>query len=258
MISPAVIGATGGSGTRALKAALVAYGAHFGASVNLAGDAAEFIPVYDTHVNPTLASTRSLDYRLDELPEDVREPALAAFREATLLYRRDFDPAGPWGIKGPRSMYMLPYLAEALPGFAFLHLVRDGRDMAVSRNQGQLLRHYTALFDETPGKDVALASARLWRKANLEAADWAEANLKARYLRVRFEDLCGNTEETLAGILDFLSWPHDGARVERMAARIEAPQGIGRWRRQDAARARAVETLIADALVRFGYELTAP
>ena len=54
MIVPALIGATGGSGTRALRLALIACGAHFGARTNEAGDAADLFPFYDQHINPTL------------------------------------------------------------------------------------------------------------------------------------------------------------------------------------------------------------
>ena len=41
----------------------------------------------------------------------------------------------PWGWKEPRSIYLLSFLHRHLPALRFLHVVRDGRDMALSKNQ---------------------------------------------------------------------------------------------------------------------------
>ena len=75
----------------------------------------------------------------------------------------------------------------SLPGFRFLHLVRDGRDMAFSDNQVQLRKHGDAVLgsdDEAPG---AVRSISLWSDVNLRAADYGErklgAALPARALR---------------------------------------------------------------------------
>ncbi len=255
---PAIIGATGGSGSRALRAALVAGGGYFGSNVNRAGDAIEFFPLYDQHINPTLVAAGSLDYRLAELPAPVREAALGELRRALAAYRAGIDPSAPaWGIKGPRSMFMLPYFASELPAFVFLHLIRDGRDMALSRNRGQM-RHYAALFGEPPRQPMELAAARLWTKANMEVADWAEANLAGRYRRIRYEDLCRRPREELAAVLDFLGWPVAGADVDRMALEVRPAAGIGRWQGADPDLGGRIEEIARPALIRFGYSRSRP
>ena len=42
------------------------------------------------------------------------------------------EPGRPWGWKEPRSIYLLPFFHRHLPALRFLHVVRDGRDMALS------------------------------------------------------------------------------------------------------------------------------
>jgi hypothetical protein len=259
MIVPALIGATGGSGTRGLRLALIACGAHFGANVNEAGDAADLFPFYDQHINPTLALTRRLDYELAAVPASVREPALAALRRGLVAYRAHIDAdSGPWGIKGPRSMYMLPYFAAALDGFAFVHVLRDGRDMALSNNQGQVTRHYLALFGEAPKTADPLAAARLWCKANMEAAAWCERHRPDRYFPLRFEDLCAEPRASLRRLLDFLGWPVDDEALDRAAALIKPPGSIGRWRRLQPNQQVLLTTVAAEGLRRFGYDASTP
>ncbi len=254
MRSPVVIGATGGSGTRGLRAVLAACGAHMGVNINDAGDAADFFPFYDQHINPTLQSSRRLDYALQELPELVRDSALQELQSCLAAYLARFDPAaGPWGIKGPRSMYMLPYLCEALPGMTFLHLIRDGRDMALSTNQWQVKRHYAALFGEPPGEDMPVAAVRLWSKANREAAAWCAKHLTGRYLTVRYEDLCRAPAETIAAVLDFLRWPCPANPAGQLATAIRASPGIDRWRNLPAAQRAALTSIADETLRHFGY-----
>ena len=44
----------------------------------------------------------------------------------------------PWGWKHPHSLLLLPLLVDAWPRLRFVHVVRDGRDMAFSANRNQL------------------------------------------------------------------------------------------------------------------------
>lgn len=251
---PVVIGATGGSGTRALRAVLMLYGAYMGEHVSSAGDAWDFSVFYDLWIDATLRHTRSLNYRLDDLPAEVREPALARLRESVSAYCGRFDTGrGPWGFKGPRSMYALPYLHRLLPGMTFLHLIRDGRDMAISRNHGQVRKHYAAVFGEAPGDDLDVAAARLWSKANLEANAWCRANLPDRHMIVRYERLCDQPAETIADILRLLRWPCTQDQLSQLVRAIRPSPGIGRWRSAPKAGMTPIAAACSDSLRTFGY-----
>jgi hypothetical protein len=41
-----------------------------------------------------------------------------------------------YGFKAPVAMTLVPWWAYLIPDFKFLHVVRDGRDIAFSANQG--------------------------------------------------------------------------------------------------------------------------
>ena len=234
-LGPVVIGATGGSGTRVVARIARRGGVFLGADLNRSEDALDFAAFSDRWIN-TL-----------EQSEPPRE-AVAELR--ALVARQQAEAAGrPWGWKEPRSLYLLPFLDRELPGLRFLHLVRDGRDMAFSSNQVQLRKHGDAVLGAPTGEPGPVRSIALWSEVNLRAARHAEQALGERYLRVRFEDLCAEPAATTATILAFLGGDGDPARIA--ADEVDTPDTFGRWRERDVT---ALEARAAEALRRFGYQ----
>jgi GT2 family glycosyltransferase len=232
-LEPGVIGATGGSGTRVLAGIVRQAGMFIGSDLNGSRDALDFAAFSDRWVGR-------------ELPPE------AAAELRALVLRQHADAGGePFGWKEPRSVYLLPLLAAEVPALRFLHVVRDGRDMAFSENQVQLRKHGDAVLgasDETE----ALRSMSLWRAVNLQAADFGEHELGERYLRIRFEDLCAEPAAVTAQVLAFFGLDGDAERIA--AEEVEAPGSLGRWRTEPAEVVRALEERAGDALRRFGYQ----
>jgi hypothetical protein len=160
-----------------------------------------------------------------------------------------------WGWKEPNSIYLLPFLHDQLPGVRFVHLVRDGRDMAFSDNQRQLIKHGRAYLGYSPQqfREQHERSVALWASVNSEAADYGERILGDNYLRVRFEDLCAQPVSVLGRLYDFVGLNGD---VERIAhEEVAPPLSLGRWRQQDARSLRRIAKVseLKAALARFGY-----
>ncbi|MBT6137353.1 MAG: sulfotransferase [Rhodospirillaceae bacterium] len=251
---PVLIGATGGSGTRALHSALSTAGLFMGERLNGAGDAMDFEPFLDDWINPILDTTRGLDYG----PATLDRSALEDFKAALTTYRTE-HPGGDalWGWKNPRSMYVLPLIHSVYPDLCFLHLVRDGRDMALSDNQNQARKHYAALFGQPVGDITPERSIKLWAKANNDVADWAERVLANRYLRIRFEDLCASPGSHLRSVFILLGL--DGTSLEAAVAAalpsISKPASVNRWRALPEDDASQLTNLAKPVLERFGYAL---
>jgi hypothetical protein len=161
-------------------------------------------------------------------------------------------PGRPWGWKEPRSIYLLPFFHRHLPALRFLHVVRDGRDMAVSTNQNQLRKHGTSapIPRDLPEAERSIA---LWSWVNLAAARYGKEHLGYRYLRVRFEDLCARPVEIASDILRFFELPGDPVRA---LDALSTPRSLGRWRRESPAMIAALEGHGGHALVELGYELS--
>lgn len=172
-----------------------------------------------------------------------------------------------WGDKTPMYMRHLGLLDRLFPEAQYVHLIRDGRDAAVSFLQmpeGTYTR--TWAHPDTPAE-----FACLWR-TEVEAARRLGRRIgPARYLETRYEELVADPEATVAAICDFAGLPFDPAMLEYTAAvdvsskphqqRLLRPPtaGVRDWRSELAPEdARAFETIAGELLAELGYELSAP
>jgi hypothetical protein len=163
------------------------------------------------------------------------------------------DPR-PWGWKEPRSIYLMRFFHRHLPALRFLHVVRDGRDMALSENQNQLRKHGDAA--PIPGDlPPATRSIALWSWVNLEAKRYGEERMGDRYLRVRFEDLCERPHEIVALVLRFFDLEGD---PRTLAEEVTSPLSLERWRSADATTILDLERVGGPALSDLGYALGRP
>lgn len=59
-----------------------------------------------------------------------------------------------WAFKAPISMALLPVFASATNSFKFVHVIRDGRDIAFSGNQKTVEYYYDLVYPKE-NKDKA-------------------------------------------------------------------------------------------------------
>jgi hypothetical protein len=247
--APVIIGATGGSGTRVIARIARHAGYDLGRNVSSAEDALEFYSFHDKWINRFVGTERKgLRLTAGEL-----ERMKSEFQSALNRHRPSNSQTMHWGWKAPRSIYLLLFLHEQFPNLKFIHVVRDGRDMALSGNQNQLNKHSAAVLSwpERLFRSRAERSILLWERVNLHAAEFGESKLHQDYLRVRFEDLCEKPVEATAQVLNFL-----GARIEPEAvarAEISPPSTLQRWQTYPRALIVKLEQLGGKSLRKFGY-----
>ncbi len=160
-----------------------------------------------------------------------------------------------WGWKSPLAIYLMPLLAQIFPEAKFLHIVRDGRDVALSphptfpNNELNKLLYFdqpdisewegvkltpdlgknvaSNFFDKPPNLVECKFLAHLWEKMSILGAKYG-ADLGKNYLQVRFEKLCLSPKETVTEISEFLSLPlkHDSMewRVDRVGKYQKPPE----------------------------------
>jgi hypothetical protein len=116
-----------------------------------------------------------------------------------------------WGDKTPGYVKRMRPIGGALGEARFIHLIRDGRDVALSR----LAR---GMGEDKPMADVA----DLWRR-RIENARRQAKRLRGRYLELRFEDLVAEPEPALRGVCELIELDFDPAMLahhERAGERI--------------------------------------
>ena len=244
---PNIIGATGGSGTRAVARIVSDAGLFIGTDLNASEDALALGAYSDRWINPFLSHRQGPLWPLLWVVMGLHLQIVLERHLAPL----DGD-LRPWGWKEPRSIYLLPFFHSRFPQLRFLQVVRDGRDMAFSSNQNQLRRHGRRLLGPTPSSwSEPLRSIAVWNRINLLAADYGQEKLGDRYLWIRFEDLCAQPTATTRRILDFFGLSGDAEEIARRE--VSPPATMGRWREQDPAILAGLHRIGAPALQRFGY-----
>ncbi len=162
-----------------------------------------------------------------------------------------------WGEKTPQHTLWWRTILDGFPDLQAIHLVRDGRDVALS--------YQNAHF----GPKHVYHLARRWVKY-LAAAEDAQAELGERaFLTVRYEDLLGEPEAELKRICAFLgeayrpemltfyqgqvAYPTDRRNAENLRRPV-LTDNTQKWRTQMSARdLRIFEALAHESLERYGY-----
>lgn len=107
-----------------------------------------------------------------------------------------------WGDKTPTYCLHLATVGALLPEAHFVHIIRDGRDVAQSIKPLWF----------SPGESVE-SRAAFWRECVRAARDQSAA-IPARYLEIRYEELVTFPERTLVSVCDFLGLEYDAVMLE--------------------------------------------
>lgn len=194
------------------------------------------------------------------------------------LLRLHLDGDLRYADKSPRNCFLVSFLNRACPDAQFVHILRDGRDAALSHSKKPWLQAAAAESGEQgvgghefgPSARFYVEASRVdefeatsdyhrciwaWRQ-HVESALAAARDLgSSQYHEIRYEDLVQTPEETGAELFDFLGI---GRQVSRKAAldRFASAhtRSVGAWR--DELSAEQMQTAMQEAggvLERLGY-----
>lgn len=182
-----------------------------------------------------------------------------------------------WGDKSPPYTWKAKRIQRALPEARFIHLIRDGRDVALSLSE----------VSWGPG-DVQAAAAK-WVDELSRARHRARRLAPGTYMELRYEDLVADPEPLLRRIAEFVDLPWDPGMLEyhrgaeermkevirdfhplgggtitaeerkRQHELVSSPPSssrVGRWRTEMSPGDRkAFEEVAGDLLAELGYEV---
>jgi hypothetical protein len=149
------------------------------------------------------------DFHLDEtalrerMDDDGATSARRALRAFYSLYAEG-QGKPRWGDKTPDYLLTMNRVSRALPEARFVHLVRDGRDVALSRRRWR----ERAGAEDRP-VDAWASQWRRWITAGREQAEKVD-----HYLEIRYEDLIVDTEPTLHRVCGFVELEFEPGMLE--------------------------------------------
>ena len=156
--------------------------------------------------------------------------------------------------KTPRNSFIIPFLAETFPNAKFIHIIRDGRDVALSltrkpwynnelngsimREPGGYLCGSTPRFWVEPERDREFETTDnihrciwLWRRY-IEAATAGMNSLSpGQGFELRYEDLVTNPEREGTRLLDFIEVNLDDSRkvFQQYLITNARLDSVGKW-----------------------------
>ncbi len=189
--------------------------------------------------------------RLRALPAVKAGPAVRTFYDA--YSEQQGKPR--WGEKTPTYVQKMKLIQRALPEARFVHVIRDGRDVALS------------VLDRTVRDLTAGDIARRWQKKITKARE--DSPKLHHYIEIRYEDLILDTEPVLRKVCEFIELPWDdvmlsyhersGERLKEMARALPAD---GRAKELSVERRMATHAMTtkppsADRVARWRTQMTA-
>jgi hypothetical protein len=165
-----------------------------------------------------------------------------------------------WGDKSPGYVRHIRALAQLLPEAHFVHIIRDGRDVALS------------WLDVPFGPESVTDAAERWRKDVRVGRRAGRRHAAERYMEVRYENLVTRPQQALQRICEFADLAFDQGMLDYTAGaervieatlepeshkRLRQPPtpGLRDWRREMAeADVQAFREVAGNMLSKLGYD----
>ncbi|MEB8430925.1 sulfotransferase [Cocleimonas sp. KMM 6892] len=250
-ISPVAIGGVGGSGTRLIANCLEELNYYIGSDLNKAKDNLWFTLLFkhieildydDDNFNYLLniflqgmltkeQLTEQQKHTVDQLIHEQRHLPIAFFKdraESLLSSHKNTLDTHKWGWKEPNTHIILDRLTKYLPKMKYIHVMRNGLDMAHSNNQNQQLL-WGKKFIGDDFKQTPYYSLKYWCTVHKRLLDIAE-NMENNFLLINYDNFCTNPEIEVPKFLNFLNVPIDDSTLTTIQSLIRAPASIGRYK----------------------------
>ena len=251
-LQPVVVMGRGHSGTRLLAWALFKSGIQLWSDQNRAsGDT-------NSLFNRKIKRLAAAD-PLATATGIVKPRQLRRFQKAALRYYEDLQrPQELWGWKFPETYLIAPYVQQTFPKARYIHIVRDGRDLAYKfhltddprRRVGRrILQQLDAL-----SSPHTIQAALSW-KFQVDAFDRFKLQLPAsQWIELRFEDLCREPKSSMQKTWDFLDIKASQDCLIYLESQIN-PAKVAQHASENPTELAGIQARIGNTLQRHGYRL---
>jgi hypothetical protein len=278
--APIVIGGSGGSGTRAVAEILIRSGVYLGYDLNQSNDNLSFTYLFKhpyrfaqdiAYANPDHEELYVLHEKIlfSHLPYSMREISLLlkagwdhAYRGSyygwrwvikrwqRMAFRRPEPRAGSalWGWKEPHTIFFLYGIQAHYEKAKFILVLRNGLDMAYSRNDQQMV-HWGPCFGIDPSDSRPQNRFEFWYRSNHHVIVTARKLFGDSFFVVKLEDLCLQEEKTLRDLFEFVGL--DFVNISPEVRKIpKLPRSHSRYRQFDTS---WIDARVRHKLTDIGY-----
>lgn len=248
-LQPVMLMGRGHSGTRVLSVVCMHLGIQLGTSTTT-GDAD------DRTFTRTIKKIATRNFTSGSL-NHVRKKELICFQNAVLKYYKNISsPQTLWGWKFPETYLICDYIAQTFPHARYIHLVRDGRDLAFKKHLTddpkrklgkKLLGHINAM--DLPHY---LQAAMSWAFQVDRFDEFRKTLNSNQVLDIKFEDICREPMVAMQAVCEFLNIPMTERYEGHIIKQLDLNK-IAQYKNEDPAKIREIESTIIGTLKRYHY-----
>jgi Sulfotransferase family len=214
---------------------------------------------------------RSKGFRRSNLdPNEMMERALDACQTGGDFIRAVMEAIARtqgverWAVYDPDNVLYIPRIKTDIPEALFVHIIRDGRDIALSLKKMEGFRPLP--WDR--GSRSLLATALYWEWMVRKGRQYG-SRIPGDYIEVHYEELVRDPASTLATLGEFLQHDLDYTRIKSTVGQLKSNSSfleeenqtvanpVQRWKEKLSSHdISAIEALVGPCLEEFGYALS--
>lgn len=200
-----------------------------------------------------------MKYDIDKLTEEFYTMKCNTMVKIfSALFRKNADGENKkrWGDKTPYYVLHIPLILEMFPDAQIIHVIRDGRDCALS------------MFQRKYDFDVynTYHAAKYWQQYVDTGQEYGQKLGSNQYLEIRYEDLLQDQIKTIKSVCKFLNEEYNESVINFKKASVQGKtpllqqavnmDNFGKWRKNMSARQiRIFESAAGDTLKRNNYKV---
>jgi len=254
------VGALGGSGTRAVAQILKQSHVYIGKTLNKSLDNLLFTTLFKNPSWKSKASNDEIQNRLnifqrsmigDQLSLGDKKELVKAIISHPHIWRhhnplwllKEFMNQKPsqissyWGWKEPNTQLYIPDIFAHFKNLKYIHVMRNGLDMAFSQNIQQLTfwgeKFNISINDKNDKKEVAIKQLEYWIRANQLALQNGKNLANERFLVLNYEELCFEPKNQIMRMLDFIGVKVNEKELDKLKGIPKLSKFHNRFKKED-------------------------
>lgn len=256
---PVIVFCKSHSGSRLLARMLMAAGLWLGSSRNDSEDSPDLLRLIEP-----LVQAHHPDWSGFFAADAGQTEALAV--SVIDAHLQDRPDQAPWGWKLCETGYILPFLHRVFPQARFIHLLRDGRDVAFCDHVAPRTPYWSKVYFDTDriaawqGRSLSDRAYRLAPHV-YNAQHWVNsvrlgraygAMLGAHYTELRYEDMITQPQRFASDLAAWLGLDGDHDALALVLASVRQ-DSLAKHRTQSPRKLRQAMAILRPTLDAFGY-----
>lgn len=249
------IGALGGSGTRAIAQVLIQAGIFMGDDLNVSNDNLLFTRLLK---NPVWYKKASLDEKNERLLsfKKFMESGKISFKDLIVFYKSGYtNPTHAsgldyyintfkslfdkeisrdiWGWKEPNTQIYVSEILNLFPNLKYIHVLRNGLDMAFSDNKQQLnnwgWKYQIHLNGNETENELAVKQLDYWIESTKDVIAKSKG-FESRFLMIKHSEFCQSPQKEIDRILQFCEITVSPVKLKELYNIPRTPDSTDRYK----------------------------